>query len=170
MRFILRIMILPVILMLNLMKLLLACATKIYCLVAGMAINILLVCIILAIISKQWLALEIFGVLFVVLAILFFAGSVTVLVDSMKERLLEVEIWDSREKKITKKLIWRNCELWWKQFKRDISVWLKDGCCILWAGHSFDKLVKDSGARRDMEGRILVNVQVLNQYIEDMFG
>ena len=36
--------------------------------------------------------------------------------------------------------------------------------------HSFDKLVKDSGARRDMGGRILVNVQVLNQYIEDMFA
>jgi len=36
--------------------------------------------------------------------------------------------------------------------------------------HSFDKLVKDSGARRDMGVRILVNVQVLNQYIEDMFA
>ena len=36
--------------------------------------------------------------------------------------------------------------------------------------HSFDKLVKDSGARRDMGGRVLVNVQVLNEYIESMFG
>ena len=36
--------------------------------------------------------------------------------------------------------------------------------------HSFDKLVKDSEARRDMGGRILVNVQVLDQYIEDMFA
>lgn len=36
--------------------------------------------------------------------------------------------------------------------------------------HSFEKLEKDSGARREIGGRILVNVKVLNRFIEDMFG
>jgi len=36
--------------------------------------------------------------------------------------------------------------------------------------HSFEKLAKDSGARREVGGRILVNVKVLNRFIEDMFG
>ena len=36
--------------------------------------------------------------------------------------------------------------------------------------HTFEKLAKDSGARRVNGGRVLVNVQVLNEYIEAMFG
>ena len=36
--------------------------------------------------------------------------------------------------------------------------------------HTFEKLAKDSGARRVIGGGVLVNVQVLNEYIEAMFG
>lgn len=36
--------------------------------------------------------------------------------------------------------------------------------------HSFEKLAKDSGDRREVGERILVNVKVLNKFIEDMFG
>lgn len=36
--------------------------------------------------------------------------------------------------------------------------------------HSFEKIAKDSGARRKVGGRVLVNVKVLNKFIEDVFG
>ena len=36
--------------------------------------------------------------------------------------------------------------------------------------HTFGKVAKGSGARRVVGGRVLVNVQVLNEYIEAMFG
>lgn len=53
--------------------------------------------------------------------------------------------------------------------KRYVSV--AEGQLLYSLGrHSFAKLANDSGARRDIGGRVLVNVQVLNQYIEDMFG
>lgn len=37
-------------------------------------------------------------------------------------------------------------------------------------GRHHNYITYAQGARRDMGGRILVNVQVLNQYIEDMFA
>ena len=36
--------------------------------------------------------------------------------------------------------------------------------------HTFEKLMIDSGARRKIGSRVIVNVKILNQYIEDMFG
>lgn len=36
--------------------------------------------------------------------------------------------------------------------------------------HTFEKLAKDSGARRRISGRVLVNTQKLDEYIEDMFS
>ena len=53
--------------------------------------------------------------------------------------------------------------------KRYISI--AEGRMLYSLGvHTFEKLAKDSGARRVIGGRVLVNVQVLNEYIEAMFG
>lgn len=53
--------------------------------------------------------------------------------------------------------------------KRYISI--AEGRMLYSLGvHTFEKLAKDSGARRVIGGRDLVNVQVLNEYIEAMFG
>ena len=53
--------------------------------------------------------------------------------------------------------------------KRYISI--AEGRMLYSLGvHTFEKLAKDSGARRVSGGRVLVNVQVLNEYIEAMFG
>ena len=91
MRVIFKIWILPVILILSMMKLLLDVAERIYCLVAGVAINALIVCVVLALITGQWLALGVFGALFIVLmAVLFGAGTITVMIDNLRERLMEV--------------------------------------------------------------------------------
>ena len=52
--------------------------------------------------------------------------------------------------------------------KRYINM--KEGYMLYGLGrHTFEKLVKDSGARRRIGQRIIVNTEVLNQYIEDMF-
>ena len=67
MRVIFKICILPVILILSMMKLLLDVAERVYCLVAGVAINALIVCVVLALITGQWLALGVFGAWFIVL-------------------------------------------------------------------------------------------------------
>ena len=91
MRVIFKICILPVILILSMMKLLLDVAERVYCLVAGVAINALIVCVVLALITGQWLALGVFGALFLVLmAVLFGAGTITVMIDNLRERLMEV--------------------------------------------------------------------------------
>ena len=53
--------------------------------------------------------------------------------------------------------------------KRYISI--AEGRMLYSLGvHTFEKLAKDSGARRVIRGRVLVNVQVLNEYIEAMFS
>ena len=52
MRVIFKICILPVILILSMMKLLLDVAERVYCLVAGVAINALIVCVVLALITR----------------------------------------------------------------------------------------------------------------------
>ena len=61
MRFLIKIILLPVVMILSLMKLLLDGATRVYCLIAGVAINLLIICAVLAIITRQWFALGVFG-------------------------------------------------------------------------------------------------------------
>ena len=91
MRFLLKILILPVVLILSLMKVLLEGATKVYCLVAGVAINLIIICAVLAIITGQWFALAVFGTLFAaIIAILFGAGTISIVLDNFKEKLLVV--------------------------------------------------------------------------------
>lgn len=65
MRCVFKFLMLPVIFILSVMKLFLEGATKVYCLVAGVAINLLVIFSVLAIITQQWFALVVFGVIFV---------------------------------------------------------------------------------------------------------
>lgn len=89
MRFIFRMIIMPVVLILSLFKLVLSGAAKLYCLLAGMAINLLIVCAVLALITRQWFALVVFGVIFLaIMAVLYSAGTMMVIVDNIKDKLL----------------------------------------------------------------------------------
>ncbi len=89
--FLIKIILLPVVMILSLMKLLLDGATRVYCLIAGVAINLLIICAVLAIITRQWFALGVFAVVFVgIIVVLFSAGIITVVLDNLKERIKEV--------------------------------------------------------------------------------
>ena len=91
MRFLIKIILLPVVMILSLMKLLLDGATRVYCLFSGVAINLLIICAVLAIITGQWFDLGVFAVLFVgIIVVLFSAGTITVVLDNLKERIKEV--------------------------------------------------------------------------------
>ena len=91
MRFLIKLLLLPVVMILSLMKLVLDGATKIYCIVAGVAINLLVICAGPAVVTGQWLALGIFAMVFVgVIVVLFFAGTISVVLDGLKERLKAV--------------------------------------------------------------------------------
>lgn len=91
MRFLIKLLLLPVVMILSLMKLVLDGATKIYCIVAGVAINLLVICAVLAVVTGQWLALGIFAMVFVgVIVVLFFAGTISVVLDGLKEGLKAV--------------------------------------------------------------------------------
>ena len=91
MRFLIKLLLLPVVMILSLMKLVLDGATKIYCLVAGVAINLLVICAVLAVVTGQWLALGIFAMVFVgVIVVLFFAGTISVVLDGLKDRIKAV--------------------------------------------------------------------------------
>ena len=47
----------------------------------------------------------------------------------------------------------------------------KEGAMLYSLGlHLFSDLAKDAGAKRRIGSRILVNVEVLDKYIEDMFA
>lgn len=91
MRFLIKIILLPVVMILSLMKLLLDGATRVYCLFSGVAINLLIICAVLAIITGQWFDLGVFAVLFVgIIVVLFSAGTITVVLDNLKEKIKEV--------------------------------------------------------------------------------
>lgn len=50
-------------------------------------------------------------------------------------------------------------------------VGIKEGAMLYSLGlHLFSDLAKDAGAKRRIGRRILVNVEVLDKYIEDMFA
>lgn len=58
-----------------------------------------------------------------------------------------------------------------KECSEEVKQLIKDGRLLYSLGrHSFEKLAKDSGVRREVGGRILVNVKGLNKFLEDMFG
>lgn len=91
MRILLKLLTLPMLLIISVIRLLLTGATKLYCLVAGIAINLLIIGAVLAIFTGQWFALAVFGVLFVaIMMILFGAGTISVVLDNLREKLLEV--------------------------------------------------------------------------------
>lgn len=91
MRILLKLLTLPMLLIISVLRLLLTGATKLYCLVAGIAINLLIIGAVLAIFTGQWFALAVFGVLFVVIMmILFGAGTISVVLDNLREKLSEV--------------------------------------------------------------------------------
>ena len=58
MRYLIKLLILPVVMILSLMKLILDGATRIYCLVAGIAMNMIVICAVLAVVTRQWMALD----------------------------------------------------------------------------------------------------------------
>ena len=88
MRFIFKILAMPVMLVVCFIRLFLKGATKVYCLMAGIAINLLAICSVLAVITQQWFALGVFGILFVaILAVLYGAGVFMVVLDNVKEVL-----------------------------------------------------------------------------------
>lgn len=91
MRYIFKLLMLPVVVVFCVMKLFLEGAAKLYCLVVGIVINLLAVCSVLAIITQQWFALILFGILFVIILSVFLcAGMITVLLDNIKDKLQRV--------------------------------------------------------------------------------
>lgn len=91
MRCVFKILLLPLVVILSVMKLFLEGATKLYCLVAGIVINILVICSVLAIITQQWFALVVFVILcsFIWLALLS-SGFIAGLLENIKDKLLSV--------------------------------------------------------------------------------
>ena len=88
MRCVFKFLMLPVIFILSVMKLFLEGATKVYCLVAGVAINLLVIFSALAIITQQWFALVVFGVIFVfILGVLFVTGRIGLFLENLKDRI-----------------------------------------------------------------------------------
>ena len=88
MRCVFKFLMLPVIFILSVMKLSLEGATKVYCLVAGVAINLLVIFSVLAIITQQWFALVVFGVIFVfILGVLFVTGRIGLFLENLKDRI-----------------------------------------------------------------------------------
>lgn len=91
MRFTVRFLKLPIIMVLGLLSLLIEGATRLYCLVAGVAINLLLVCSVLAIVTQQWFEVVVFGILFVaMLLVLLCVGMVAVVIDNLRSKLKDV--------------------------------------------------------------------------------
>ena len=88
MRCVFKFLMLPVIFILSVMKLFLEGVTKVYCLVAGVAINLLVIFSALAIITQQWFALVVFGVIFVfILGVLFVTGRIGLFLENLKDRI-----------------------------------------------------------------------------------
>lgn len=91
MRFLIKIITIPVILVLSFAELVLNGTTRIYCYFAGFAINILIVLAVLAIVTRQWLALVIQGGLLVVcVATIFAIGMVSVVLNGIKEKIKRI--------------------------------------------------------------------------------
>ena len=91
MRSVFKVILLPVVVILSVMKLVLEGATKLYCLVAGIAINLLVVCSVLAIITQQWFALVVFVILCsIILLALLSSGFIAGLLENIKDKLLSV--------------------------------------------------------------------------------
>ena len=91
MRILLKLLTLPMLLIISIFSLFLTGVTKLYCLVAGIAINLLIIGAVLAIFTGQWFALAVFGILFIaIMMILFGAGTISVVLDDLRTKLLEV--------------------------------------------------------------------------------
>lgn len=91
MRILLKLLTLPMLLIISILSLFLTGVTKLYCLVAGIAINLLIIGAVLAIFTGQWFALAVFGILFIaIMMILFGAGTMYVVLDNLRTKLLEV--------------------------------------------------------------------------------
>lgn len=88
MRFTVRFLKLPIIMVLGLLSLLIEGATRLYCLVAGVAINLLLVCSVLAIVTQQWFALGLFGIFIVCITLgVYGLGCLFIFLNRIREKI-----------------------------------------------------------------------------------
>lgn len=90
MKIMIRIIAIPIIVLLQLIHWAFDGVSKVYCLAAGVHYNILAICALLAIITGQWKALGILGILVAAsLVLLFGAGWIMAMLDRIKIRLTE---------------------------------------------------------------------------------
>ncbi len=81
-----KILVLPIVFVLSSLCIIMEIMLKLYCHVAGATFNFLLLFIFLTLITSQWTALEILGILLVVFFILFFAvGTVIAVLESGRD-------------------------------------------------------------------------------------
>ena len=92
MRRIKRILTVPIIIILDLLKIVINLLIKVECWVAGVGFLLLAIFAILALINRMWLQLEIFGILFVLgMVIMLFSTYVLVWIDSVKDDLMGIQ-------------------------------------------------------------------------------
>ena len=87
-----RILAVPIILILELLKIVINLLIKAECWVAGVGFLLLAIFAFLALINQMWLQLEIFGILFVLgMLILLFSVFILVWIESIKDVLMGIE-------------------------------------------------------------------------------
>ena len=92
MRRVKRILTVPIIFILDLLKIVINLLIKVECWVAGVGFLLLAIFAILALINRMWLQLEIFGILFVLgMVIMLFSTYVLVWIDSVKDDLMGIQ-------------------------------------------------------------------------------
>ena len=92
MRRIKRILAVPIVLILDLLKIVINLLIKAECWVAGVGFLLLAIFAFLALINQMWLQLEIFGILFVLgMLILLFSVFILVWIESIKDVLMGIE-------------------------------------------------------------------------------
>ena len=89
MRILIKLLCLPILMILTVMKLLLNGISKVYCLAAGIVINISVICALLALITQNWLMLAILASKFaLIVGLLLGMGTLIATMDSIKDKLL----------------------------------------------------------------------------------
>ena len=89
MRILIKILCLPIFMVLTVMKILLNGISKVYCLTAGIVINISVICAFLALITQNWLMLAILASKFaLIVGLLLGMGTLIANIDSIKDKLL----------------------------------------------------------------------------------
>ena len=89
MRMLIKLLCLPIFMVLTVMKILLNGISKVYCLAAGIVINISVICAFLALITQNWLMLAILASIFaLIVGLLLGMGTLIATMDSIKDKLL----------------------------------------------------------------------------------